>query len=494
MKKTIIFIVLLVILAGVSPIIGNKIVTYYVDQEIIAVKEKGITLNFKSEVPGYLYTSKQYEFILSDVDAFAKYLTEYGAGMLPPYTDELLKSIVFRLDMKYHNIPFLKPISIDIYPMYISDDMMGKLKAGDNIFFKNFQNFITRQGLLYHIDYHLFSENYKGHIKNIDYKDRSFDGSNVILTLHNAVFNGTGSFKAPESLKIDIDKIMFKTNDKSKDVTLEIKNFSSESTNSVSDAAEELYNKSKDMYNKSNIPDHVEDIKEKSEDAARDMYNTSMKMQSMFFNTKYKDKDEETSVEAKNVDVNVSTEEGKKKSKNRSYFFFESLNLKSNKSDIQMSNVVYDSSMSGLDRQSFNALKSSLTKTRTSPSFDSIDTMKISAINLLSHGLELRIPELSVSNVHYQGEDLGGLKLISALNVKEDKNLAAKMVFSPLFIVQNLDFKVHLTISKKIYAKFIEEVPFALLALATTKETATDFIYDVSYINGDFKVNGSSVL
>ena len=159
-----------------------------------------------------------------------------------------------------------------------------------------------------------------------------------------------------------------------------------------------------------------------------------------------------------------------------------------------MSNVVYDSSMSGLDRQSFNALKSSLTKTRTSPSFDSIDTMKISAINLLSHGLELRIPELSVSNVHYQGEDLGGLKLISALNVKEDKNLAAKMVFSPLFIVQNLDFKVHLTISKKIYAKFIEEVPFALLALATTKETATDFIYDVSYINGDFKVNGSSVL
>ena len=322
MKKTIIFIVLLVILAGVSPIIGNKIVTYYVDQEIIAVKEKGITLNFKSEVPGYLYTSKQYEFILSDVDAFAKYLTEYGAGMLPPYTDELLKSIVFRLDMKYHNIPFLKPISIDIYPMYISDDMMGKLKAGDNIFFKNFQNFITRQGLLYHIDYHLFSENYKGHIKNIDYKDRSFDGSNVILTLHNAVFNGTGSFKAPESLKIDIDKIMFKTNDKSKDVTLEIKNFSSESTNSVSDAAEELYNKSKDMYNKSNIPDHVEDIKEKSEDAARDMYNTSMKMQSMFFNTKYKDKDEETSVEAKNVDVNVSTEEGKKKSKNRSYFFF----------------------------------------------------------------------------------------------------------------------------------------------------------------------------
>ena len=250
MKKILFFSLLLIILAAVSPIIGNKIVTYYVDQEIIAVKEKGITLNFKSETPGYMYTSKQYEFILTDVDAFAAYLTEYGAGLLPPYTNEFLKSIVFRLDMKYHNIPFLEPISIDIYPMYISDPIMNKLKGSDNVFFKNFENFITRQGLLYHIDYDLLSENYKGHIKNIDYNERGYDGSNIILTLHNAIFNGSGSFNAPKSLQANIEKIYLQTNNTSKDVSIEINRFSTHSSEGIEKSVEDVYEKSKEFFDK----------------------------------------------------------------------------------------------------------------------------------------------------------------------------------------------------------------------------------------------------
>ncbi|MBL6974020.1 MAG: hypothetical protein ISR67_06530, partial [Sulfurimonas sp.] len=271
MKKSLFFSLLLIILAALSPIIGNKIVTYYVDQEIVAVKKKGITLNFKSETPGYMYTSKQYEFILTDVDAFARYLTEYGAGLLPPYTDELLKSIVFRLDMKYHNIPFLEPISIDIYPMYISDKIMDKLNGSDNIFFKNFENFITRQGLLYHIDYDLLSENYKGHIKNIDYNERTYDGSNIILTLHNAIFNGTGSFQAPKSLKTNIDKIYFQTSDTSKDVSIEINRLGTQSSDGIDKSVEviyekskELYDKTKEMYEESDIPEKMNDMKDES--------------------------------------------------------------------------------------------------------------------------------------------------------------------------------------------------------------------------------------
>ena len=329
MKKTLFFSLLLIILVALSPILGNKIVTYYVDQEIIAVKKKGITLNFKSETPGYMYTSKQYEFILTDVDAFAKYLTEYGAGLLPPYTDELLKSIVFRLDMKYHNIPFLEPISIDIYPMYISDPIMNKLKGSDNVFFKNFENFITRQGLLYHIDYDLLSENYKGHIKNIDYNERGYDGSNIILTLHNAIFNGSGSFNAPKSLQANIEKIYLQTNNTSKDVSIEINRFSTHSSEGIEKSVEDVYEKSKEffdktkeMYEESDIPEQMNDIKEESEDAARDMYNTSMQMKSMFFKSKDKNSNEEINVEAQNVDINSSSQNDEKKSKNKSYLFF----------------------------------------------------------------------------------------------------------------------------------------------------------------------------
>ena len=501
MKKTLFFSLLFIILAAVSPIIGNKIVTYYVDQEIIAVKEKGITLNFKSETPGYMYTSKQYEFILTDVDAFAKYLTEYGAGLLPPYTDELLKSIVFRLDMKYHNIPFLESISIDIYPMYISDKIMDKLKGSDNVFFKNFENFITRQGLLYHIDYDLLSENYKGHIKNIDYNERGYDGSNIILTLHNAIFNGSGSFKAPKSLKTNIEKIYLQTNDTSKEVSIEINRLGIQSSEGMDKSVEviyekskELYDKTKEMYEESDIPEQMNDIKEESEDTARDMYNTSMQMKSMFFKSKDKKSDEEVNVEAQNVDINSSSQSDNQKSKNRSYFFFESLNLKSNTQEMRMSQVVYHSSMHNIDAKAFRDLLKLMLELKTSPSYMTITKLKISAIEILSKGLKVDIPEFSIANISYEGEDLGGFKLVSAVNVKEDKNLAAKMLFSPFFIVQNLDFQLNLSVSKKIYSKFVEEVPLALLALSATNQTATDLIYDVSFINGNLKVNGSSVL
>ncbi|MFT5659543.1 MAG: hypothetical protein ACI9TV_000164 [Sulfurimonas sp.] len=501
MKKTLIYLILLLIFIGISPIIGNKIVEYYVEEEIVEVRKKGITLNFKGETAGYLYTSRQYEFILTDVDAFARYLTEYGAGMLPPYTEDLLKSIVFRLDMKYHNIPFLEPISIDIYPMYISDGIMNKLKGSGNIFFEKFEKFIMSQGLLYHIDYNLLSENYKGHIKNIDYKERGYDGSNIILTLHNAVFNGTGSFSTSSSLQADVDKIMLKTSDTSKDVTLEINKFSSQSSVSVSEKAEELYDKSKelyektkDMYEDSDLPEHIETVQEKSEDTVRQMYDTSMKMKSMFFNTKDKDSDKETTIEVENADVNISSEQGNKKSKNRSYFFFESLNLKTKEINVEMSEILYSASMSNIDTASFQELQSLLAQAKSSPSVDVLSDLKVSAINLLSRGFKMQIPELSVQNIHFEGEDLGGLKLISAFNVKEDKNLAAKMLFSPLFIVKNIDFKLHLKVSKKIYTKFVQEVPLALLAMVATKQTKNDLIYDVSYINGNLKVNGNTVL
>lgn len=501
MKKSLFFSLLLIILAALSPIIGNKIVTYYVDQEIVAVKKKGITLNFKSETPGYMYTSKQYEFILTDVDAFARYLTEYGAGLLPPYTDELLKSIVFRLDMKYHNIPFLEPISIDIYPMYISDKIMDKLNGSDNIFFKNFENFITRQGLLYHIDYDLLSENYKGHIKNIDYNERTYDGSNIILTLHNAIFNGTGSFQAPKSLKTNIDKIYFQTSDTSKDVSIEINRLGTQSSDGIDKSVEviyekskELYDKTKEMYEESDIPEKMNDMKDESEDTAREMYNTSMQMKSMFFKSKDKKSNEEINVEAQNVDINSSSQTDEKKSKNKSYFFFESLKLNSNTKEVKMSQLVYNSSMQNIDKKSFEKLQKLMLELKTRPSSETISKLKVSAIEILSNGLKVHIPEFSVAKVFYEGEDLGGFKLISALNIKEDKNLAAKMLFSPFFIVQNLDFKLNLSVSKKIYNKFVEEVPLALLALSATKQTATDLIYDVSYINGNLTVNGASVL
>jgi len=159
-----------------------------------------------------------------------------------------------------------------------------------------------------------------------------------------------------------------------------------------------------------------------------------------------------------------------------------------------MSQVVYNSSMQNIDARAFRGLQKLMLDLKTSPSYDLMTKLQISAIEILSKGLKVQVPEFSVANISYEGEDLGGFKLIAALNIKEDKNLAAKMLFSPFFIVQNLDFKLNLSVSKKIYTKFVQEVPLVLLALNTANQTATDLIYDISYINGNLSVNGTSVL
>lgn len=467
MKKTLLYFIILLIIVGILPMIGNKIVEYYVEKEIKEVRSKGINLILKSEKTSYLYTSREYEFMLSDVEAFTHYLTKYDAGMLPPYTEELLKSIVFRVDMKYHNIPFLESISIDIYPIDFSKKIINIFKENGNIFFKKFENFIGKQGILYHIDYNLLRENYTGYIKDVDYQEKSSDGSNVVFTLHHALFNGSGSFSTLKSLKMNIDRIILSTSGKLKDTTVEIHNFSSISSIFMG---------------------------KKPEDSMGEVYDTSMNMNSIIFNVKDKDLSKMLTLEVENADVNISLEQENKKLKNKSYIIFESLNLKTKEVNLEMSELLYSVSMSNIDTVSFREFQSLLAQAKSSSSVDVLNNLKVSAINLLSHGLKIQVPELSVQNINFKGEDFGGLKLILAFNIKEDKSLAAKMLFSPLFIVKNIDFKVQLKVSKKIYATFVKEVPLALLAMIAIKQTKNDLIYNISYINGNLKINGNPIL
>ena len=159
-----------------------------------------------------------------------------------------------------------------------------------------------------------------------------------------------------------------------------------------------------------------------------------------------------------------------------------------------MTKVVYETSFHNFDTASYKELQGLLLKWKKTYSVDLLNDLKVSIMNLASHGLEMEIPELSVKNIHYKGEDLGGFKLNATLKMKEDENLAAKMLFSPLFIFQNIDFKVYLSISKKIYQHFImNEIPFAVMIPNTTKANSNDLLYDISYMNRDLKINGKRI-
>jgi len=134
-----------------------------------------------------------------------------------------------------------------------------------------------------------------------------------------------------------------------------------------------------------------------------------------------------------------------------------------------------------------------LLQSEKSVSFDLLNALKISAIELLSHGLEVEITELSATKIEYKGEDLGSLKLNASLKLHKDENLASKILFFPFLIFQNLDFRINLSLSKKMYKLVKYEMPYVEIIPYSSKQHNDNLFYAISYIDGNLIVNGKKV-
>ena len=171
------------------------------------------------------------------------------------------------------------------------------------------------------------------------------------------------------------------------------------------------------------------------------------------------------------------------------------MSIKSDKIDVAMKDFAYDIAISELEKDSFEEFRMAVSQAKVaSSSYDLQAKMKDSTIKLLSHGLKLDIAKFSLDNVTLnKTENLEGFDIKSKFIIKEDRDLATKITLSPLLVAQNVDMTLNIKLSKPLYAKLTKGAPMIAMANDYAKEDGNSVIFDITFVNSEFKVNGKAL-
>ena len=455
MKKIIILIALVTSVLALLPIIGNQLMNDTLDSKIEMLKSNGIETIDASKDSKYLSTSRHYKFILNDMDKFLKYLSQYSDEQLPPYTSSILKGTVVGVDLSYSNIPFTRAVSLDIYPLTLSTDIMNDIKGTDEGFYNYVKRFFILKGILYHIEYNIVSEKFEGFIKDIGEDQVLKNGSKLLVDISGATFNGSGSLAAPKYLKTDASRLNIDISNHSKQISIAFGEFSSESTFE-----------------------------------SRNTYDSTAEVKSLSIISKEKNT---ISINLSNMFVNINSNTRATKAELASKSSFSDLNITSDIFNFNVSDFNSDITVLDIDKDSFEKLRILISKTRVNNSIKNLPMIKDTTIDMLSKGLSLNVKDISVKNIDINGDSLKGFSIKSSLNLKEDILLAKKINYAPLFISQSLDMDFNFRISDKLYSKLAYIQPLVIFAQGYAKKNASDLVFDFTLKDGEFKINGKSL-
>jgi len=458
MKKIIIFLVAAVLLIAALPIIGNKLVENSLDDRLTTLSSYGLEVSKAETESSYLNTKKHFEFLLRDADKFVEYLNKYSDQQIPPYVNAAFEGVLIGADIEYSNIPLSKAVSIDIYPLSLSQNMMNSIKEDDLNFHNYLEKFLHSKGVLYHINYNIVSEDFDGYVQDIKEVYTLKDSTKLSLNLLNATFSGNGELIAPNSIVSNIETINLAVDNAKTKVTFSLDGFSSSSNF-----------ESKSTY--------LSGANLKSFKLIVDAVNENL----LF--------------DARDIKVNFSSNTQGNKAELNAKSSLKSMSIKSDKIDLVMKDFAYDIAIHGLDKDSFEELRVKVSRMKTaSSSNDLLKEIQDSVVQLLSHGLELDIAKLSLKNVTLNTtENLEGFDIKSKFKIKEDRDLATKISLSPLLVAQNIDMTVNIKISKPLYAKLTNGVAMVSMANGFAKEDGNSIVFDITFINGEFRVNGKAL-
>ncbi len=457
MKKIVIFFTTIILLIASVPIIGNQFIEGTLNDKIQNLKLNGLGVNDSTTQSSYLVTKKHYEFFAQDVDKFIAYLNRYSDEQLPPYVNAALDGAVVGVDLEYSNLPFIKDVSIDLYPLSLSKPMKAEIKKEDAKFSEYLESFLQNRGVLYHVDYDMASESFKGYVKDIDERHTLEDSTKLHLKLKNAIYSGKGELIAPTQLNSSVSTISLEVEQDSQSLDVELNNFTSFS-----------------------------DFKSHSS------YVNAFGLQSVKL-TALTQTNEKIILSASNVKVNVELNTEGKRTWIGAKNSLQNLYLSSKDVNFKAASFIYDASLEDMDKDSFEALRVIASKlSKNSSNLE--DRMKNALVELFSKGLKLNVSDFSLNEIVLSdAQNLGSTSLGATLVLKEDSDLAKKIDQSLLLLTSSVDMDVKFKLSKKIFGLIERTFPMATMIKNYAKEDGVNLIYDVSMKNGEFRVNGKAL-
>ncbi len=458
LKKFIIFIVVAMILVAALPIVGNKLVENSLDDRLSTLSSYGLEVSTAQTESSYLNTKKHFEFILRDADKFVEYLNKYSDKQIPPYVNAAFEGVLIGADVEYSNIPWSKAVVIDIYPLALSQNMMSSIKEDDLDFHNYLEKFLHSKGVLYHINYNIMSENFDGFVQDIKESYTLKDGTKMSLNLLNATFSGNGELIAPNSVVSNVDTI-----------------------NLIIDSV-----KTKLVFN-------LDGFSSSSNFESKSTYLSGGELKSLKLTLNAIN--ENLVFEATDIKVNFSSNTQGDKAELNAKSSLKTMSIKSDEIDVVMKDFAYDIAISGLEKDSFEEFRIAVSKAKVAaPSYSLQTKMQDSIIKLLSHGLKIDIAKFSLGNITLNEiENLEGFDVKSKFIIKEDKDLAGKINLSPLLVAKNIDMTINIKLSKPLYAKLTQNAPMTSMANDYAKEDAKSVLFDITFMDGELKVNGKAL-
>jgi len=441
------------------PIVGNNITEKFLDEKMVVLTSNGLEVNNTVIESNYLTTKRHYEFLLSDAPRFIEYLNQYSDAQLPPYVDAMADGVSVGVDVEYSNFFFSSKAMIDIYPLSLPTDMMSELKKEDIKFYNYIDSFLKKKGVLYHLNYDISEKSFDGFIKDID-EEYTFDNQvKAIFKIIDATYSGEGSLVAPQNLQVNISKINLDINTSEEDIFFRLSDLSSASTFE-----------------------------------SQSTYLSSMNIKTLSLLIEAK-KSGKTEINIDDMKLNISSNTQGKKAEFYTKSSISKLQVSSLSSNLVASNLNYDISLEGADKDSYEELHTltSYASKSHSPNFEK--EFQASLIKLFSKGLVLSIADLSIATVGVKNKKpVDGFSMMAKLTLAKDVDLAKKLNSSPMSLINNLLLSSTLTFSKDFYALLNKELPASILAGGFAREDAKSVIFDIELKDGRLSVNGKKIL
>lgn len=457
MKKSIIAVAVLILLAALLPILGNTFIKQTIDDRIAELKTVGLETKKDEIDSSYLTTSRHMEFTLKDSQKFIAYLSTFADKQPPAYINAMFNGVVLGVDIEYSNLPFAKAFEVEIFPLTLSDDIRESLKQNDADFLTYLQKFLQSKGIVYHINYNIIDKSFDGYIKDIKQKYTLKDGAKIDVELSQAVFNGEGTLVAPDMIDSKIKAFHLNVIQKAQTFDMALEKFSSS-----------INFDSKSTYVSAMAVDKVDMV--------------------------LRGTDNDADIHAKKLKFNASSNTQGKNAELDSKASFEQVSMASKDLNVTLEKFDFDIAANKIDKESYIKLTQLLSNEKNQVAPLANKEIQKTLVTLFSKGFVIKIAKLGLEDITLDGQtDLHGFDFKSELTFAADKDLAQKIKLSPMMAGSDLEFNSTLKVAVELYTFLTTKSPMLGSIKHYAKEENGSYVFELKVKDAKATVNGKAL-
>ena len=452
-KKLLIIGAVVVAVLAALPLVGNMSVKKITEERITMLEANGIKVEQSDNGSSYMTTKRHYEFTLEDSTAFKNYLSTLSKAQVPAYLNTMLDDVVMGADVEYSNLLISSDVLVDLYPVAFSQEAGARMKAEDAKLYEQMMAMLDNHEFMYHMEYDVSGERFKGHIKDIDKTITFEDGRMANIVFEKAVFKGEGTLVEPKSVDLNVKRanLDFTLPDNAQ-MKLMMEDLSSQSTFSAKNSFDLTYEAKRLTF-------HFNDAMSKLEVSATDMKTTSKSA---------------TTDGKLHTTVDASVKQFSMKDLNNS---------------VALENFAFKMDADNVDEVAYEAFQKASEQSAAGSQY----TM-LAAVGVVSKGFNVNIEKLSVEKIAINDSKMmNGFNHTIKIDVKEDENLMQKLQVSPMALLQNIDVDAKLNFDSEFYAYIKAQGNNISMVDNYAKINGDEVLFDIILKDGQVSVNGQSL-